>query len=167
RRLLYLINTMKEVRKTGNYDKPIGDTGREEISDLIKVFNNLMLQIKQNQQRKDEFIGIASHELKTPLTSIKGYLKLLKEIENEQPNKQFVIKGLDNVNKLEKLIKDLLDVSKIQSGQMVLEKKEFNIDALLDETIASMQMITSSHEIVREDHLNNENVLGDKQRIEQ
>ena len=56
---------------------------------------------------------------------------------------------------------------KIQSGQLNWRKKEFNIDSLLDETIAAMRMVTSSHEIIRDDHLNNENVVGDRQRIEQ
>jgi signal transduction histidine kinase len=166
-RLLNLVSTMQQVRKTGNYEKTVVDNGRDEISMLVNNFNILMQQMKENQQRKDEFISIASHELKTPLTSIKGYLELLKEIENKQPNKQFVLKGLDNVNKLEKLIRDLLDVSKIQSGQMVLEKKEFNIDSLLNETISNMQMVTSTHEIIRHDHLRDEKILGDKLRIEQ
>ena len=57
-------------------------TGKDEISALTRVFNNLMQQVSENQRRKDEFIGIASHELKTPLTSIKGYLELLKGIED-------------------------------------------------------------------------------------
>jgi signal transduction histidine kinase len=92
---------------------------------------------------------------------------LLNEIEDKEPNKKFVRKGLDNVSKLEKLIRDLLDVSKIQSGQLELELKEFNIDALLDETIASIQMVTGTHMIIREGSFSNEIVLADRQRIEQ
>jgi signal transduction histidine kinase len=126
-----------------------------------------MKQVKENQQRKDEFIGIASHELKTPLTSVKGYVELLNTIEDKEPNKQFVKKSLENVNKLEKLIKDLLDVSKIQSGQLELNIKDFDIDSLVEETIASFQMVSTSHEITREDHFNNEIIDGDRQRIEQ
>jgi signal transduction histidine kinase len=166
-RLLSLVNIMKEVSKTGNYKKSITDDGKDEISTLIGVFNNLMQQVNENQQRKDEFISIASHELKTPLTSIKGYLELLNEMENKQPNKQFVQKAWENVNKLEKLIRELLDVSKIQSGQLELTMKEFNIDSLLDETIAAIQMVSATHEIIREDNFNNEIVMADRQRIEQ
>ena len=126
-----------------------------------------MKQIEQNQRRKDEFIGIASHELKTPLTSVKGYLELLAAKEDQQPNKQFVQKALQNVNKLESLIKDLLDVSKIQSGQLQLNFQLFNIDELLDETISSFQLVSSTHQIIRKDRLNNEMIFADRQRIEQ
>jgi signal transduction histidine kinase len=167
KRLLHLVNTMKEVGKTENYKKSITDDGKDEISTLIHAFNNLMQQVNENQQRKDEFISIASHELKTPLTSIKGYLQLLNEIEDKQPNKQFVQKAWENVNKLEKLIRELLDVSKIQSGQLELTMKEFNIDTLIDETIAAIQMVSGTHMISRQGNFNNEIVSADRQRIEQ
>lgn len=167
KRLLSLVNKMKEVRETGNYSKLIADDGKDEISTLIGVFNNLMQQVDINQQRKDEFISIASHELKTPLTTIKGYLELLKEMEDKQPNKQFVENAWKNVNKLEKLIKDLLDVSKIQSGQLELTMNEFNIDALVNEAVSATQIISGTHEISREDNFNGEVVWGDRLRIEQ
>lgn len=167
KRILSLVSTMKEVSKTGNYDKSIADDGKDEISMLSNVFDDLMKQIMENQRRKDEFIGIASHELKTPLTSIKGYVELLNTIEDKQPNKQFAKKALENVNKLEKLIKDLLDVSKIQSGQLELNMKEFSIVSLLDETIAGFQMISKTHRIIRQDQLTDEIISADRQRIEQ
>jgi len=167
KRLLKLVNTMKEVSVSGDYSKTIKDGGKDEVSVLTDVFNNLMQQIKENQQRKDEFIGIVSHELKTPLTSIKGYLDLLNLIEEKEPNRQFVQKSLGNVNKLENLIKDLLDVSKIQSGQLKLNPHEFNINQLLNETIASIQMVSSTHELMRKGNFENENIVADKVRIEQ
>ncbi|HMK05047.1 MAG TPA: ATP-binding protein [Ferruginibacter sp.] len=167
KRLLYLINNMNEAGKTGNYNIRIADEGKDEIGTLMKVFNKLMQQVTESQQRKDEFIGIASHELKTPLTSIKGYLDLLNVVEEKQPNKQFVQKSLDSVQKLESLIKDLLDVSKIQSGQLQLNITQFDINALIDETIASMQMISASHRISRENDPGPLLVSADRQRIEQ
>jgi signal transduction histidine kinase len=166
RPLLRLVNTMKKVSKTGDYEKPLADEGKDEIGTLIQVYNKLMQQIKENIQKKDEFIGIASHELKTPLTTIKGYIEMLNMMEQDPTKKQFVQKAMNNVNKLEKLIKDLLDVSKIQSGQLQLDMKEFNIKELLDETINSVQMV-STHQIIREDNLENEMIYGDRQRIEQ
>jgi signal transduction histidine kinase len=167
KRLLHLVNTMKDVSETGDYSKSIADEGRDEISTLISVFNNLMLQVKENQQRKNEFIGIASHELKTPLTSIKGYMELIHEMDDKQPNKQFVQKALENVHKLERLIKDLLDVSKIQSGQLELNIQVFSMDALIDETITSIQMVSKTHVISREGSFNNLMISADRQRIEQ
>lgn len=167
RRLLNLVNVMKLARGSGNYNVPITDDGKDEISTLIQAFNNLMKEVNESQQRKDEFIGIASHELKTPLTGIKGYLDLLNVMETKQPNKQCVEKALESAGKLEKLIRDLLDVSKIQSGHLQLSVTEFNIDDLIDETVAAMQMVSSSHEITRKGERENVLICADKQKIEQ
>ena len=167
KRLLRLVNTMKRVSKTGKLDTLEPDNGKDEISVLNKSFNKLMLQIKENQERKDEFIGIASHELKTPLTTVKGYMDLLSMTEHTQPQKLYVQKAQDSLKKLENLIKDLLDVSKIQSGQLELNITEFDIDSLVDETIAAIQIVTPSHQIIRKEKTGNYLIHGDRQRIEQ
>jgi signal transduction histidine kinase len=167
KRLLYLVNAIKQVGKTGNYNIPITDNGKDEISILVKTFNNLMQAVNESQQRKDEFIGIASHELKTPLTSIKGYLDLLNVMVDKESNKLCVHKALESTQKLEKLIKNLLDVSKIQSGQLQLNKSEFKLDELIDETIASIQMVSQTHTITREGRLSGQVICADREKIEQ
>lgn len=167
KQLLSLVNTMKEVSKTGDYKSRLNSDGKDEISTLSRVFNKLMDQVMESQQKKDEFIGIASHELRTPLTSVKAYLQVLDTIENSQPNKQYLHKALDNVNKLQQLIYDLLDVSKIQSGQLHLNMNEFEIDSLIDETIAAFQIVSVHHKITREGVAINQTISADRQRIEQ
>ena len=167
KRLLLLVDTMKKVNRTGNYSTPLVDEGKDEIATLITVFNRLMAQIRENVKKKDEFIGIASHELKTPLTTVKGYIEMLKMMENESPKKQFVESAFKNILKLEDLVKDLLDVSKIESGQLQLEKEKFDVSLLVDETIASAQMISHTHKIVREGEMKEEIICGDRKRIEQ
>lgn len=167
RRVLMLVDTMKKVNKTGNYSTLLVDDGKDEIATLITVFNKLMAQIRENVKKKDEFIGIASHELKTPLTTIKGYIEMLKLMEDEYPKKQFVESAFKNVLKLEDLVKDLLDVSKIESGQLQLENEEFDMSRLVDETIASAQMISTTHKIVRQGEIKEELICADRKRIEQ
>ena len=166
-RLLHLVGFMKRASKTGDYKGYVSDNGKDEISTLSKVFDQLMDQIKANEQKKDEFIGIASHELKTPLTSIKAYLQVLDTIEKNEPNKKYVKNALDNVNKLQQLIYDLLDVSKIQSGQLHLNINEFDIDSLVDETIATYQIVSIDHKITRSGDPLHQVISADKQRIEQ
>lgn len=167
KRLLNLVNAIKRVGKTGNYTTPVTDDGKDEISILVKTFNNLMKAVNESQQRKDEFIGIASHELKTPLTSIKGYLDLLNVMEDREPNRQCVHKALESTHKLEKLIRDLLDVSKIQSGQLQLNVTGFNMDELLDESIESIRMIAPTHTIKRENRNSGQMIYADREKIEQ
>ncbi len=166
-RLLKLVNAVRKIRKTGEITKAVEDKGRDEIATLIQAFNKMMEEIEESQKKKDEFIGIASHELKTPLTSIKGYVEMLDLLEQEQPKKKFVKKALENINKLERLVKDLLDVSKIQSGQLQLEMREFDIDELLNETINASQMVSETHQIIRQGVPVNEKIYGDRRRIEQ
>ena len=85
-----------------------------------------------------------------------------------EPNKTiYTKKATESVGKLEKLINDLLDVSKIQSGQLELNKQIFDMDTLLDETIASFQMISKSHLIIKGTDPIRAEVMADKQRIEQ
>ncbi len=167
KRLLMLVDTMKKVNKTGDYSTPLVDEGKDEIAILINAFNRLMAQIKENVKKKDEFIGIASHELKTPLTTVKGYIEMLKLMEDEYPKKQFVESAFKNVLKLEELVKDLLDVSKIESGQLQLEMEKFDMSLLVDEAIASAQMISATHKIVRDGEIKEEIIWADRKRIEQ
>ena len=168
KRLLFLVEKMKEASETNNYRLVIKDDGKDEIGILIKVYNDLMYQVNESQQRKDEFIGIASHELKTPLTSIKGYIELLNEMETRQPQQIFIQKTKESTAKLEHLIADLLDVSRINSGQLQLNIEEFKMDELIDESIDSISAgIRTDHTIIRNGTFNDLTVKGDRQRIEQ
>jgi signal transduction histidine kinase len=165
--LLYLVNVMKEIRESNEYNRHVEVNGKDEISTLSLEFNNLMDEVVKSHQKKDEFIGIASHELKTPLTSVKLYLETLSRMDHEQQTKSFVIKARDGVNKLQSLILDLLDVSKIQSGQLQLNLKEIDIEKLIDDSIHDAQMNASRHNISRDGHPTNAVVVADKDRLEQ
>lgn len=123
----------------------------------------------QLEQKKDEFIGIASHELKTPLTSVKGYLQILERKMGTSPDakaKNLVAKSNVYIDRLSDLISDLLDVSKIQAGKLLFNLSSFDICDVINESIEAMASHTSSHKIVVEG-ICNQIVIGDKNRIEQ
>lgn len=89
---------------------------------------------KQQLQKKDEFIGVASHELKTPLTSLKGYLQLLASYKKEilpPVVKTYIEKANQVTNKLQRLVNDLLDVSKIQAGRLEYKLEGLDVSELL------------------------------------
>lgn len=100
--------------------------------------------IKENEQQKDFFISMASHELKTPITSIKGYVQILLSMYKERGD-EFLDKSLETVNKqivtLTTLIADLLDLSKIKSGSLQLNKELFCLNELIEETVKEIQLI--------------------------
>jgi signal transduction histidine kinase len=166
-RLERLAQVMTEVNQTGNYSRAMEESGEDEIGTLIRNFNSLLQKIKENERRKDEFIGVASHELKTPLTSIKGYLEMLTMVEMEQPKKQMVERAFANARKLEKLIQELLDVSKMQVGQLQLQLSAFDLGELIQETVTAFRIVSRTHVIVVEELPKFRRVVADRQRIEQ
>ncbi|WP_207533030.1 CHASE domain-containing sensor histidine kinase [Desertivirga arenae] len=122
---------------------------------------------KEIERKKDEFIGIASHELKTPLTSIKAYLQMLERSDLGEKQKNFVKKANTQANKLNSLIADLLDVSKIQAGSIKINKVPFPLSELISESIESVMHMFSSHSINGPETVPVITLQGDKLRLEQ
>jgi PAS domain S-box-containing protein len=101
-------------------------------------------------RRKDDFLSIASHELKTPLTTIKGYVQALERmapIESSEKFRSVLLKTSRQVSKLNNLIGELLDVSKIQTGNLELHKEEFDFDKTVEETVEGIQIGSPNHHI--------------------
>lgn len=123
----------------------------------------------QLQRQKDEFLGIASHELKTPVTSIKAYTQVLERMIRDEGDskKANMVKRMDvQLNRLTGLIGDLLDVTKIQSGKMAFNPVKFSFDVLVQEIVDEMQHTTTQHEILV-DLKSDAEVYADKERIGQ
>lgn len=123
--------------------------------------------LKESEAKKDEFLGIASHELKTPLTTMKGYLQLLAQTETHPVNKAYIDKTNAQADKLHKLISDLLDVSKIQAGKLQLNLSTFPVYELLEESIESITYNFKSHKIIQTGDIGPWMLIGDKSRLEQ
>ncbi|WP_428328925.1 PAS domain-containing sensor histidine kinase [Mucilaginibacter sp.] len=124
---------------------------------------------KKEMDRKDEFIGIASHELKTPLTSLKGYLQLITSYKKEElpPTvKQYITKANNALNKLQRLINDLLDVSKIQAGMFNYALTVINLSQLVKVWTENAQHIYPTHKFEYQDG-HELFVNGNAERIEQ
>lgn len=125
-------------------------------------------QSRDLKERQDIFMGIASHELKTPLTSIKAYIQLIKRMVQEGKTTDaavFLDKTDTNVSKLQDLINELLDISKIQSSGLRLLESTFDFDELVTDVINSMKH-TVKQTIVKEGGVNSL-ITADKQRLEQ
>lgn len=123
-------------------------------------------QVKQ-LERKDDFISIASHELRTPLTTLKGYLQLIEVQENLPHNlKMYVSKAQGSITKLQHLINDLLDVSKIKAGKLKFNTDIFDLGGLVNETVENCRNIYPSFKIKKE--LEKDIMIrGNEERLEQ
>ncbi|WNI37242.1 response regulator [Chryseobacterium sp. SG20098] len=148
---------------------PVFDEGR--IKNWVGTFTDIDDQ-KKVEKEKDEFLSIASHELKTPLTSIKAYVQLLErklKLDKESSEAGFVAKVQGQIEKLNTLITDLLDVSKIENGKLKINKKPVNLENLINNAIETIIQTHDQREVKIERHGTKPDILIplDEIRIEQ
>ncbi len=108
-----------------------------EIGAIVVNFHDIT-EFKELEERKDNFISIASHELKTPMTIIKSYAELLrrrltKNVDDQ--SQQILTKLEEQINRLSLLVKELLDVTALQRGTLPLRKDSFQLEHLVKEII--------------------------------
>lgn len=114
---------------------------KNEIIAAVSTIDDVT-QEKRVDQRKDNFINMASHELKTPVTSMKVYLELLKnQVEcAESPTVTKIINSIeDQTRRLQELVEDLLDVTRTQTGKLRMNKEIFSLNTLVRDTVESLQ----------------------------
>lgn len=126
-------------------------TLKGKYQDRILLAIEDITERREIEQRKEDFISIASHEMKMPLTSIKGNLQLLHRKAQQNNDTQY-LNGFEtaakSIARLEKLIYDLLDVSKIQSGKIGFNFTKFNFGQLIAEAVNGIQATTQTHKLV-------------------
>jgi PAS domain S-box-containing protein len=135
-----------------------------EIDDQKRIEEEL----REKERRKDDFIGIASHELKTPITTIKAMNQLLQrrlERENNQQAVGYLARMDGQINRLTRLISDLLDVTKIQAGRLELVRESFDFDEWLKGIIDDLQQ-GNSHKITCSGNVGRA-IVGDRDRLGQ
>jgi signal transduction histidine kinase len=123
------------------------------LSITIRLWDYVVLykKIKEVDQMKDEFISIASHELRTPLTSIKGYASLLSEGNYGKITDKRMLEGLDRImsstNRLENLVEDLLNVSRIEQGRLSVEMKAIETQPIVEEMISQLSVTAQQKDL--------------------
>jgi two-component system phosphate regulon sensor histidine kinase PhoR len=144
---------------------------KDETGQIIAWFGTAtdIEEQKQAIEKRDEFIGIASHELKTPLTTVKAYLEIISSYKKEalpESVKEYVSKARGAMKKLQSLVNDLLDVSKIHGGQLLYDKAEFDLIGLVETCIENFNYLYPERQLICDstDHLL---VYGNAGRIEQ
>ena len=145
-----------------------GEPLKDEAGNMIAWFGTStdIEGQKKELEKKDEFIGVASHELKTPLTSLKGYIQLLSQINLPDPGKLYVERASSSLNKLQNLINDLLDVSKIKAGKLKFETAVFDLSRLVRLCIDNSRYIYPVYDIMSEVE-KDIMISGNEERLEQ
>lgn len=106
---------------------------------------------KLDELRKNDFIGMVSHELKTPLTAINGFVQVLQRKAKKDEDNYAIIaldKAHSQIRKMTTMINGFLNVSRLESGKLLIEKTNFSLDELLKETVEETYVSQSSHQII-------------------
>jgi signal transduction histidine kinase len=138
----------------------------EDRAEAQEILNSRFADLSR---QKDDFIGIASHELKTPVTSVKAYTQILRNrfTKAEDMKSAELARKMDlQLDKLTNLIADLLDVTKIESDKLQFNEMYFDFNELVVETVEELQRITERHKIILELGVS-KTVYGDRERTSQ
>ncbi len=149
--------------KSTYYPIPLGNN-EYAIGALVQDIN----EQKLTERRKDDFISMASHELKTPVTTIKAFTQILQHIPNiqEEKAKDHLRKISSEVTRLTKLINDFLDVSKIRTGRLHIIKEPFEFDELVQETLMTYEVLRHDFKITTSGKTN-KIIQADRSRVAQ
>ncbi|WP_158799957.1 PAS domain S-box protein [Pedobacter sp. L105] len=124
---------------------------KADPSGEFSAFTGVVMDIsemRKDDERKNAFIGMVSHELKTPLTSLKGYVQILQmKVKKEQNvfTAEVLDKASRQVQKMTSMINGFLNISRLESGKIVLDKSAFRLDQLLGNLIEEARLVDSSH----------------------
>ena len=144
---------------------------REEIERLAKNLEEANAELKKFDAAKSEFISLAGHQLRAPLTVIKGYTSMLQEGSFGELNKKAVEalnRVLLSINNLIKLVSELLDLSRIEAGQLKYDFKKMFLDDVIDDAIKELAEISKEKRIdVQFKNENNKtfSVFGDPAKL--
>lgn len=145
----------------------------KRAAELIIANREILVQKQEKERRaaaeakKDEFFNMVSHEFKTPLTNIKAINQLLeKTADKAGKTYAFILNANHSIKRLERLIEDLLDVTRINAGLIDLNIAEFNFTDALTHSIGNVQLTANRHRILLDNSINIK-YLGDQFRIEQ
>lgn len=182
RKALRQVLTRKSMSANLELRLDLGDRGDSILAiDIIRMPRvknfrpRIILSLEDITERratekfKDEFIGIASHELKTPATSIQAYSQMLTEEllgEKNQQSADLAMKLSGQVSRLTRLTKDLLDVTRISQGQVNFKMERLDIVQLIAETVEELQ-VTTEIRLTMAEHPPLPLVKGDRDRLRQ
>lgn len=131
RRLRRLERSARQI-SAGRLDEPILDRGKDEIGDLAVALDRMRDEIAATDASRRAFVANASHELRTPVFALSGFLELLIDEEDEAVRAQFLATMQDQVDRLTKLATDLLDLSRLDAGKVPMEHEPIQLAAVAE-----------------------------------
>lgn len=175
--MVEIARAVDEIR-AGNLDTRITVAGDDEIMRVARAVNEMVgklkddiIRLKKLERVRSEFLGNVSHELRTPIFSLQGFLETLMEgaIDDPSVNRDFLQKAYHHSVRLNTLLGDLITISHIESGEMKMSFRYFNLLELLQSVVDEFMPVAESNKVrlrLAADLPAGVEVLGDKERLQ-
>jgi signal transduction histidine kinase len=123
----------------GNYERRVSTSSRDEVGELARAFNQMAAELAETDRVRRDLVANVSHELRTPITALQAVLENLVDGVTE-PDPETFRTMLAQVERLGRLVKQLLDLSRLESGAVPLERTEFRVEPLLEHAVREQQL---------------------------
>ncbi len=154
----------------GDYSQNVPEKGPAEVQQVATAFNSMTRQVQSSQQAMKDFLSNVSHDLKTPLTSIQGFSQALLDgtAHNDAARQHAARIIFDEASRMRRLVDDLLDLARIDAGQVDVKAHPVNLNALLAITLDSLAVQMAKKQIIVENRLDElPQIMGDGDRLKQ
>jgi signal transduction histidine kinase len=146
RRVQRLEHAAEEVA-AGRFVAPLPVDSEDELGQLTQAFNEMQGQLERVDRARREFIANASHELRTPIFSLGGFVELLRDEEADEPTRQEFLRAIaEQVERLQKLATDLLDLSRLDAGSMEMVSERVDLGELARSVTREFDPALDAHE---------------------
>ncbi len=176
--LVHMVKAAEEIQQ-GNISRRITHISNDEIGKLALTLNDMLdtlqadiSQLKKLERVRSEFLANVSHELRTPIFAMQGMLETLLNgaVDDPNVNREFVQRALRNTERLNVLLSDLIDISRIESGEMKMSFRYFDVRSMLANVLSELRPVAEQKHIqLRADFPATEStdVYGDRDRLRQ
>ena len=162
----------KEIAE-GRFSYRVDLNTRDELGDLAEAFNEMSSQLEELDNMKSEFMAMVSHELKTPLTSMKEAVELLREeaVGSLNPKQKNLLKiNASGIRKLAAFVDEILNLTRMEGGLVPLYRTWFDLQTLLEEKLNTFRLLADKKQVcLLAEYLPNPfpSVFGDEERLKQ
>lgn len=172
-----LTNPLLEIEKAtrkiakGNFSTRLEVSSQDEIGHLVKAINDMAKELHRNQTTRSEFFANISHELRTPITYLEGYARVLREkrYHTEEEKNEYLKVIEQEAKRMGKLVEDLFELSKIEEGKLELQLEEVHLTKILKQIVSKVKIPAQNKglEIILSIEEKRFNIIADKSRLEQ
>jgi len=168
-----------EKIRNGDLDRRLPGTTTDEtgrvagaINELVESLQKDILERKKLEKVRSQFLGNVSHEIRTPIFSVQGFLETLAggAIDDPSVNRKFVHQALSNLSRLSILLEDLINISQIESGELKMSFRWFKVNDFLESAVSSHQAAAAGQNItlsLKTETSSQDEIFGDKHRLQQ